>query len=239
MCKKMTNMKTAVLAALAATLLSTSALAEKNNGMRPIDSGAAARADTKAARAGAAADALIAAKQQAERELHEAREQLQQVHNKTASITDLQTATDAANATNLATVNLKLEVGFSKQWTAPAPYASVIPGDIEIVDAMAGVTNRDVVIVAKKEGYTNLLLLDGEGVQVANVMLQVGTPLPQKQIRVHNKKDNLIAYSSYQCNPICVRREDKMEGTDRPRPPSTVVTIGDYTSRSTNTNINK
>jgi hypothetical protein len=36
--------------------------------------------------------------------------------------------------------------------------------------------------------------------------------------------------------PTCVRIKDKYEGSDRPKPPSTVISIGDYTFRNGHTN---
>jgi len=121
---------------------------------------------------------------------------------------------------------LKVNPGSATNWTAPGAFRSVVAGDAEIADVINGETDRDVVVIAKKEGITNFVLLDGEGVVVANLQVQVGIPLPLRQVRIHNKKDNPAGYTSYQCAPHCIRREDKMEGNDRQPPASTIVNIG-------------
>jgi hypothetical protein len=59
-------------------------------------------------------------------------------------------------------------------------------------------SDADVVINAKKEGFTNFVLTDGEGIVLVDVTIQVGIPLPLHQVRVHNKRDNQPAYTSYQ-----------------------------------------
>ena len=98
-------------------------------------------------------------------------------------------------------------------------------------------------IQSKPEGgETNILLLDDKGAQVANVWISVASATARVEdgkVRIHDKLDDITAFTNYQCSAAgCMRSKDKMEGTDRAKPPSTVIQIGDYTSRSTNTNTN-
>ena len=174
-------------------------------------------------------------------DLAQAREQFEQFRNKKNSLLALrqQEVTDQGNQQKadqvtvkpapmpLMTSNvLKVNPGSATTWTAPGAFRTVVAGDAEIADVINGETDHDVVVIAKKEGITNFLLLDGEGVVVANLQVHVGIPLPLGQVRIHNKKDNPAGYTSYQCAPHCVRREDKMEGNDRQPPASTIVNIG-------------
>ena len=169
-----------------------------------------------------------------------ASEDLEQLRNKAESVRALRNAaaTENAAATDGAAVKpapvpierinhlIKLEPGHSMMWTAPHAFKTVAPGDIEIADALNGETDRDLIITAKqKDGFTNFVLVDGEGVIVANLEVQVGVPASVgTHVHIHNKKDNVAGFTNYQCvDGHCFRRGDKMEGNDRVPPPSAVI----------------
>jgi Pilus formation protein N terminal region len=109
--------------------------------------------------------------------------------------------------------------GFSIRFESPRPFASVVPGNTNVADAVPGPTNRVLVITSKPvEGETNFLLVDGSGQEVGNVFVTVTYPERVREgakVVIHNKKDNLAGYTNYICNPICVRVADPMEGGDR------------------------
>jgi Flp pilus assembly secretin CpaC len=70
------------------------------------------------------------------------------------------------------TDTLEIPPGFAKLWAAPRPFTDVMIGNPEIVDAKAE-TNQALVISMKKPegGATNIVLLDGHGEQIANVLV--------------------------------------------------------------------
>ena len=107
--------------------------------------------------------------------------------------------------------------GFSIRYESPKPFASVVPGNTRVADAVPGATDRVLVITSKTvEGQTNFLLVDGSGQEVGNVVVTVTNPeVPGKKVVIHNKIDNVAGYTNYLCNPICIRVKDEMEGGDR------------------------
>jgi hypothetical protein len=123
------------------------------------------------------------------------------------------------------THTIEMEPGFAARWTAPRPFASIIIGDSKVADAIPGQIDRVVVITSKTAGQTNLLMVDDKGEQVANLFVSVA-PINRresKKVAIHNKLDNLAGYTAYQCSPICVRMDDKLEGSDRVPPPRVVL----------------
>jgi hypothetical protein len=137
------------------------------------------------------------------------------------------------------TIYVDLYPGYAVKLEAPRAFKDVVIGNPDVIDILPG-GDRDLIIQAKLAGGgTNIQLLDGEGIEIANVIVKA---LPSWQrfndgkVQVYNKKDNLAGYTNYQCAPTCVRIEDKYEGSDRSKPPSTVISIGDYTSRQGNPN---
>jgi hypothetical protein len=138
------------------------------------------------------------------------------------------------------TIYVDLYPGYVVKLEAPRAFKDVVIGDSDVIDTMPGGTDRDLIIQAKVGGGgTNIMLLDGEGLEIANVIV---TAVPswrrfnEGKVQIYNKHDNLPGYTNYQCAPTCVRIEDKYEGSDRPKPPSTVISIGDYTFRNGHTN---
>jgi Pilus formation protein N terminal region len=179
------------------------------------------------------ASRLQLAEEQGVRELKKQRDHLNNLTNKINTL-KVQNGIPVEPVEPKLTKQINIQVGSALVWHAPKPFKTAIPGDMGIADIVPGETNADVVIVGKKEGFTNFVLVDGEGIVLADVTLQVGYPMPLHQVRVLNKKDNPSAYTSYQCPPElnhhCYRREDKMEGTDRTAAPSTLISLGGSTT---------
>ena len=70
------------------------------------------------------------------------------------------------------THTIELRPGLVERWQAPRPFKSVILGDPDIVDAIQGQTNRELIIITKPDGgTTNIALIDENGAQVANVLV--------------------------------------------------------------------
>jgi Pilus formation protein N terminal region len=114
---------------------------------------------------------------------------------------------------------ITMRPGFSIRYESPRPFASVVPGNTRVADAVPGATDRVLVITSKPvEGQTNFLLVDGSGQEVGNVVVTVTNPEPIREahkVVVHNKLNNLAGYTNYICNPICIRVGDPAEGGDR------------------------
>jgi len=67
---------------------------------------------------------------------------------------------------------LNVPPGFVKHWIAPKPFGAVIPGNPDVIDVMVGNTDRELVFMVKPGGgETNILLLDNNGEQVANLLV--------------------------------------------------------------------
>ena len=72
----------------------------------------------------------------------------------------------AAEFTN----TIELQPGDAEPWQAPRPFSEVHVGNPNIVDAIPGKTNQQLIITMKPEGgTTNILLTDKDGKLVANV----------------------------------------------------------------------
>ena len=167
------------------------------------------------------------AEEQAEGELKKQRDYLNDLTNKINTL-KVQNGIPVDPVETGLTKHIKIPVGTARVWHTPMPFKTVIPGDIGIADIVPGETNADVVIVGKKEGFTNFVLVNGEGVVLVDVILQVGYPWPLHQVRVHNKKNNPSAYTSYQCPPEhnqhCFLKDD---------PKMVITTEGSVTITST------
>jgi hypothetical protein len=122
---------------------------------------------------------------------------------------------------------IEMPPGFSMRFEAPRSFASVIPGNAAIADAIPGQTDRVLVITSKPvTGQTNFLMVDERGLEVANLLVTVAYPAPEREatkVVIHNKLQNLAGFTNYSCNPICVRVDDRLEGSDRVPPPRVLL----------------
>jgi|SRR5215471_14030891 len=75
------------------------------------------------------------------------------------------------------TDTLVVPPGFVEHWTAPRPFTRVVPGTSDVVEVLSAV-GRELVFMIKPDialpPMTNILLLDNNGAQVAN--LRIVTP---------------------------------------------------------------
>ena len=104
---------------------------------------------------------------------------------------------------------VELTPGFTKLIRFAQPIATVVIGNPEVADARAQ-TDRSIAIVGRTVGVTNLIALDGGGVEVFNAMVIVGARDAGKVV-VHTRKQ-LHEYWAYRCTADnCVRVQDKLE----------------------------
>src|SRR5262249_59396517 len=69
------------------------------------------------------------------------------------------------------TTTLKVPPGFVKHWIAPRPFTTVVPGSPDVVEVLSG-KGRELVFMVKPEGgTTNIVLLNDDGEQVANLLI--------------------------------------------------------------------
>jgi Flp pilus assembly secretin CpaC len=79
--------------------------------------------------------------------------------------------------------------GFVQRLETPAPFATIMVGDTEVLDAIPGKTNRDVLLQAKQPKEpgirsTNVLAFDDEGVIVAHYTITVSPVGEAKQVSI-------------------------------------------------------
>src|SRR5205807_7703338 len=80
------------------------------------------------------------------------------------------------------THSIEIPPGFAEHWQAPRPFTAIIPGNIDVADAITGGTDRDVIIMTKPGGGTaNILFVGDNGEIVANLL--VSNPTVQYQMR--------------------------------------------------------
>ena len=117
---------------------------------------------------------------------------------------------------------IEMPPGFTIRFESPRPFASVVAGNIEVAEAVPGQSDRILVVTSKPViGATNFLMIDRNGQEVANLLVNVKYPPAAREVgkvAIHNKKDNLAGFTNYICNPICVRVNDDLEGEDRVPP---------------------
>jgi hypothetical protein len=69
------------------------------------------------------------------------------------------------------TDTLAVPPGFVEHWTAPRPFATVVPGTPDVVEILSGAGSELVFMLKPEGGTTNILLLDDKGAQVANLRI--------------------------------------------------------------------
>jgi Flp pilus assembly secretin CpaC len=100
------------------------------------------------------------------------------------------------------THRIELPPGFVERWQAPRPFTNVIIGNPDIVDALPG-HNQELIIMTKPEGgTTNIALLDENGEQVANVLVNPQHPEPAIQYKTVRSAET-STWQLYRKDPEC------------------------------------
>lgn len=126
------------------------------------------------------------------------------------------------------THRVEMEPGRAVLWRDGGQVKNTIIGDVSVADALPGMTSDELVLVSKKPGATNFLVLADDGSVVANIAVVVTDPKQDPyRIHIHSKAGNLQGYWAYSCKPgeACHRVEDAMEGSEHFPAPPTNVTI--------------
>jgi len=91
------------------------------------------------------------------------------------------------------TATLVVPPGFVKHWIAPRPFTTVVPGTADVVEVLRG-SGRELVFMVKPEGgTTNILLLNDDGEQVANLLI-INPSAPGIERNLHQGPDGWEMY---------------------------------------------
>jgi Pilus formation protein N terminal region len=102
------------------------------------------------------------------------------------------------------TATLEVAPGFVEHWTAPRPFTRVVPGTADVIEILSAV-GRELVFTVKPEGgTTNILLLDDNGEQIANLRIIIPARF---NTEAHQGPDGWQIYRKN--NPDYVRPKEK------------------------------
>lgn len=114
------------------------------------------------------------------------------------------TAADAQPAKDF----IELQQGAQIVVRTTRPFSSIAVADPEVTDALPR-SDRSMVIVGKKVGASDVIVFS-DADPIYHVTVSVSQPRITGKIYNHNQK-KLDEYKAYQCNPVCVRTDDKFE----------------------------
>jgi hypothetical protein len=116
---------------------------------------------------------------------------------------------------------IQLRPGFAALLRLPSDAGTVTVGNPEVATVVPE-GPRALLLTAKANGATNLIVLDPSGGDLYEAIIAVGGPRLTGGVVVHDRRD-LNTYWAYRCSSAgCTRVEDKLEGVDPP-PPSVVI----------------
>jgi Flp pilus assembly secretin CpaC len=92
--------------------------------------------------------------------------------------------------------------GLSARWSAPEPFANVMVGDPRVVSVESDNDQQLTIFAKPNGGTTNIVLLDGNDKQVANILVNAHRYQPARnadtgEFQLYRKDEN--------CYPVCVR----------------------------------
>jgi hypothetical protein len=104
--------------------------------------------------------------------------------------------------------------GIAHPWQSPRPFKDIIQGDDRVVQVTAGPTDRELILVGRALGATNILVFDPQGSLISNLNIFVGRAI--NKTRIYGRPGNLHAYWAYSCTPSgCGKITDENEGYER------------------------
>jgi hypothetical protein len=110
--------------------------------------------------------------------------------------------------------------GIAYRWMSPRAFKDIVQGDDKIVQVTVGPSDREIILVGKETGISNVLIFDTQGAPVADLKIVVGRAF--YKTRVFTRPGNLQAYWAYSCTPNgCEKIGDPHEGYER-LPPSQI-----------------
>jgi hypothetical protein len=104
--------------------------------------------------------------------------------------------------------------GIAYRWMSPRAFKDIVQGDDKVVQVTVGPSDREIILVGKELGISNVLIFDPQGAAVADLKIVVGRAFYKS--RVYARPGNLQAYWAYSCTPSgCDKIGDPNEGFER------------------------
>ena len=130
-----------------------------------------------------------------------------------------------ATAEMLGEVTLVVRQGLASRWISPVPFKDVLQGNDQIVGILPGPTDRELILVGKEPGSTNVLVFYRDGQAIVELKIVVGQEYGK--VRIYSKPV-LHSYWAYNCTPTgCSRVGDPMEGqAAQPSGPINIIQPG-------------
>jgi Pilus formation protein N terminal region len=114
--------------------------------------------------------------------------------------------------------------GIAYRWTSPRAFKDIVQGDDKVVQVTVGPSDREIILVGKETGISNVLIFDPQGAAVADLKIVVGRAF--YKTRVYTRSGNLQGYWAYSCTPSgCEKIGDPNEGYERVPPTQAPVNV--------------
>lgn len=106
-------------------------------------------------------------------------------------------------------MKLELFPGTQGIVTLNQPYSQVMLGDVAIADALPK-SDTVIVVQGKKPGVTDLIIMRQDKL-VQRIGIVVSAARQENRVYIHQPGRSLHEYTSYECNPVCVRVADPFQ----------------------------
>jgi len=114
--------------------------------------------------------------------------------------------------------------GIAYRWTSPRAFKDIVQGDDKVVQVTVGPSDREIILVGKDLGISNVLIFDPQGAAVADLKIVVGRAF--YKTRVYGRPGNVHAYFAYSCTSSgCDKIGDSGEGYERLPQPTAPINV--------------
>jgi len=129
-----------------------------------------------------------------------------------------------AAQTQLTEQTISIGQGIAYRWTSPRAFKDIVQGDDKVVQVTVGPSDREIILVGKETGISNVLIFDPQGAAVADLKIVVGRAF--YKTRVYARPGNLQGYWAYSCTANgCDKIGDPNEGFERLPPSQAPVNV--------------
>src|SRR2546430_9890121 len=119
-----------------------------------------------------------------------------------------------AAQTQLTEQTISIGQGIAYRWTSPRAFKDIVQGDDKVVQVTVGPSDREIILVGKETGISNVLIFDPQGAAIADLKIVVGRAF--YKTRVYGRPGNVHAYFAYSCTSSgCDKIGDPSEGYER------------------------
>ena len=114
--------------------------------------------------------------------------------------------------------------GIAYRWMSPRAFKDIVQGDDKVVQVTVGPSDREIILVGKDLGISNVLIFDPQGAAVADLKIVVGRAF--YKTRVYGRPGNVHAYFAYSCTSSgCDKIGDPGEGYERLPQPTAPINV--------------